>query len=109
MNFELQRASGPKGHCFQFWRLCFAIDLRCQQAEILVLQGRRQVGGRKPTVVVGDRFEAELSRVIWSWDRWLAIHMEANKDLSPKLQKETESLQWKLVKLLSLLDATRPH
>lgn len=71
---------------------------------MLALQGRRQVGGRKPTVVVGDQFEAELSRVIWSWNRWLAIHLEANEDLSPKLRKETESLQRKMGK--RLLDAS---
>lgn len=75
------------------------------QAEILSLQGRRQVGGRKPTVVIGDQFVDELSRVIWSWDRWLALHLEANKQLSPKLRRETESLQRKMGKVLKLIDA----
>lgn len=75
------------------------------QAEIVALLGRRQVGGRKPTVVVGDQFEHELTRVLWSWDRWLAIHLEANKQLSPKLRKETESLQRKMGKLMMLLDS----
>ena len=73
------------------------------QAEILALQGRRQVGGRKPTVVVGDQFEDEFTRVLWSWDRWLALHLEANKQLSPKLRKEAESLQRKMGKVLKLL------
>ena len=75
------------------------------QAEILSLQGRRQVGGRKPTVVVGDQFEDEFTRVLWSWDRWLALHLEANKDLSPKLRKEAESLRRKMAKILHLLDS----
>ena len=75
------------------------------QAEILSLQGRRQIGGRKPTVVVGDQFEDEFTRILWSWDRWLTLHLEANKDLSPKLRKEAESLQRKMVKILQLLDS----
>ena len=76
------------------------------QAEIVALLGRRQVGGRKPTVVVGDQFEDEFTRVIWSWNRWLALHLEANEELDPKLRKEAESLQRKMRKLLSLIDAT---
>jgi hypothetical protein len=76
------------------------------QAEIVSLLGRRQVGGRKPTVVVGDQFEDEFTRVIWSWNRWLALHLEANEQLDPKLRKEAESLQRKMGKLLSLIDAT---
>jgi hypothetical protein len=75
------------------------------QAEILAIQGRRQIGGRKPTVVVGDQFEDEFARVIWSWDRWLVLHLEANQQLSPKLRKEAESLQRKLGKLMTLLDS----
>jgi hypothetical protein len=75
------------------------------QAEILALQGRRQVGGRKPVVVIGDQFEDELSRVLWSWDRWLTIHLEANKDSNSKLRKEAHSLQRKMVKVLRILDA----
>lgn len=75
------------------------------QAEILSLQGRRQIGGRKPTVIVGDQFEDEFTRILWSWDRWLALHLEANKDLSPKLRKEAESLQRKMAKILQLLDS----
>ena len=76
------------------------------QAEIVALLGRRQVGGRKPTVVVGDQFEDEFTRVLWSWDRWLTLHLEANEQLSPKLRKEAESLQGKMRDLLSLIDAT---
>ncbi len=76
------------------------------QAEIVALLGRRQVGGRKPTVVVGDQFEDEFTRVLWSWDRWLTLHLEANEQLDPKLREEAESLQRKMGKLLSLIDAT---
>jgi len=77
------------------------------QAEILALLGRRQVGGRKPTVVVGDQFEDEFTRVLWSWDRWLTIHLEANEQLSPTLRKEAESLQRKMGKLLRLIEVNR--
>lgn len=75
------------------------------QAEILALQGRRQVGGRRPSVVAGEAFEDEFSRVLWSWDRWLALHLEANKQLSPRLRKEAVSLQRKMAKLLTLLES----
>jgi len=54
-------------------------------------------------VVVGDQFEDEFTRVIWSWDRWLTLHLKANEQLNPKLRKETESLQRKIGKLLQLL------
>ena len=56
--------------------------------------------------MVGDQFEAEFTRVIWSWNRWLALHLEANEELDPKLRKEAESLQRKMGKLLRLIDAT---
>lgn len=75
------------------------------QAEILAVQGRRQVGGRKPTVVVGDQFEDELARVIWSWNRWLALHLEANELLSPKLRRETQALKKQMAKALRSLQA----
>ena len=74
------------------------------QAEIISSQGRRQVGGRRPTVIVGDQFEDELARVVRSWDRWLVIHLEANQDLSPTLRKQTKALKQKMGKLLRLLD-----
>ena len=74
------------------------------QAAILGVQGRRQVGGRKPKVVAGDQFEDEFTRVLWSWDRWLALHLEANQDLSPTLRRETKALKQKMGKLLRLLD-----
>ena len=47
----------------------------------------------------------EFTRVIWSWDRWLALHLDANKQLSPKLRKEADSLQRKLGKLMMLLNS----
>ncbi len=75
------------------------------QAEIIARQGRRQVGGRRPTVIVGDQFEDELARVVRSWDRWLVIHLEANEQLSPTLRKEAESLQRKMDKMTRLLDS----
>jgi hypothetical protein len=36
---------------------------------------------------------------------WLALHLDANKQLSPKLRKEAESLQRKLGKLMMLMDS----
>jgi hypothetical protein len=75
------------------------------QAEIISSQGRRQVGGRRPTVIVGDQFEDELARVVRSWDRWLVIHLEANKQISPALRKEANSLHRKMDQLMGLLES----
>ena len=36
---------------------------------------------------------------------WLALHLDANKQLSPKLRKEAESPQRKLGKLMMLLNS----
>jgi len=75
------------------------------QAAILVLQGRRQVGGRKPKVVTGDQFEGELKRVLWSWDRWLSLHLEANEDLKPKLSRDMTALQRKIQAVMQSLES----
>jgi hypothetical protein len=75
------------------------------QAEIISRQGRRQVGGRRPTVIVGDQFEDELARVVRSWDRWLVIHLEANKQISPAVRKEANSLHQRMDKLMGLLES----
>jgi len=75
------------------------------QAEIISRQGRRQVGGRRPTVIVGDQFPGELARVVRSWDRWLALQLEANKQLSPVLRKEANSLHLQMGKLMGLLES----
>ena len=75
------------------------------QAEIISRQGRRQVGGRRPTVIVGDQFEDELARVVRSWDRWLVIHLEANKQISPAVRKEANSLHRRMDKLMGLLES----
>ena len=75
------------------------------QAEIISSQGRRQVGGRRPTVIVGDQFEDELARVVRSWDRWLVIHLEANKQISPAVRKEANSLHRRMDKLMGLLES----
>lgn len=74
------------------------------QAEIVALLGRRQIGGRKPNVAIGDQFEAELTKTLWSWDRWLKVHLEANTDLRPELRKAVESVQKKISDLYGLLD-----
>lgn len=74
------------------------------QAEILARQGRRQIGGRKPNIVTGDQFENELAKVLFSWDRWLVYHLNANDDLRSGLQKELKSLHRKIGRLLKSLD-----
>ena len=74
------------------------------QAEIVALLGRRQIGGRKPGIAIGDEFEAELTKTLWSWDRWLTLHMEANTDLRPELRKAVKSVQKKISDLYGLLD-----
>ena len=75
------------------------------QAEILARQGRRQEGGRRPTVITGEAFEAELERTMWAWDRWLVLHLEANTELRPELSKAVKSVQKKINDLSGLLDA----
>ena len=75
------------------------------QAEILARQGRRQEGGRRPTVIKGEGFEAELERTMWAWDRWLVLHLEANTELRPELSKAVKSVQKKINDLSGLLDA----
>jgi hypothetical protein len=74
------------------------------QAEILAVQGRRQIGGRKPKVATGDEFEAELTQTLWSWNRWLTLHLEANTELRPELSKAVKSVQKKIAELSGLLD-----
>lgn len=73
------------------------------QAEIVALRPQKRRGGRKPTVVVGEQFEAEFARVLFSWNRWLMIHLEANELIRPEVHKEIKSLQRKMAKLLKLL------
>ncbi len=87
------------------------------QAEIVKRLGRRQSGGRKPGVVIDDQFEEELSRKLWSWERWLKSHLEAIEAIccsdSPdvdvpvkaELLKEVKSLHRKISKLHDSLTA----
>ncbi len=83
------------------------------QSEIVKRLGRRQTGGRKPVVVIGEHFEDELSRTLWSWNRRLKSHLEAieairktnlsaqaaHLPVSDELVKEMKSLQKKINKL----------
>ncbi|TWU18876.1 hypothetical protein [Allorhodopirellula heiligendammensis] len=73
------------------------------QKEIIAVQGRRQEGGRKPTVVSGKAFQAELEQTLWTWRRWLELHLEANPELKPELTKELNSLKSKIVKVNGLI------
>ena len=73
------------------------------QAEILARQGRRQGGGRTPTVIKGKGFEAELERTLWAWDRWLELHLEGNPQVRPEIAKELKAIKKKIVKVNELL------
>lgn len=73
------------------------------QAEILARQGRRQEGGRKPTVITGEVFEAELERTLWAWDRWLELHLEDNPQVRPEIAKELKAIKRKIGKVNELL------
>lgn len=73
------------------------------QAEILARQGRRQEGGRRPTVITGEAFEAELKRTLWAWHRWLELHLDANPQVRPEIAKELKAIKGKFVKVNDLL------
>ena len=74
------------------------------QAEILAVQGRRHVGGRRPNVVIGPQFEQELSQTLWSWSRWLGVHLEEDEAMRSEIAKELKSLQRKISRLQASLD-----
>ena len=69
------------------------------QREILKLSGRRMRGGRKPVIVTGDGFASELESQLYSWERWLSYHLEANKDIKPKLRKDLNDVKKRLKKI----------
>ena len=73
------------------------------QAEIISKQGRRQVGGRRPKVVIGSNFEQELSQTLWSWSRWLDVHLEQSESIRPEVTKQLKSLTSKISRLQELL------
>jgi hypothetical protein len=73
------------------------------QAEILARHGRRREGGRKPTVICGVLFEAELKQKMWAWKRWLELHLEANQELRPEITKELKAIKRKITKLDDLM------
>ncbi len=74
------------------------------QAEIISKQGRRQVGGRRPKVVIGSNFEQELSQTLWSWSRWLDVHLEQQESIRPEVTKQLKSLTSKISRLQGVLD-----
>ena len=69
------------------------------QREILKHNGRRMRGGRKPVIVTGDGFASELESQLYSWERWLSYHLEANKDIKPKLRKDLNDVKKRLKKI----------
>lgn len=73
------------------------------QKEILALQGRRQEGGRRPTVVIGDEFEGELEQTMWAWNRWLELHVDANTEVRPEILRELNAIKKKVAKVNGLL------
>jgi hypothetical protein len=74
------------------------------QTEIVARLGRRQVGGRKPNVAMGDEAESELTQTLWSWNRWMTFYLEANTELGPDLSKAVKSVQNKIIELSDLLN-----
>ncbi|MDB4810100.1 hypothetical protein OAH34_02770 [bacterium] len=73
------------------------------QSEILARHGRRRAGGRKPTVICGDLFEAELKQKMWAWKRWLELHLDANQELRPEISKELKAIKKKIAKVDTML------
>ena len=74
------------------------------QKEVLTRQGRRQEGGRKPTVIEGDAFLGELEQTMWAWSRWLDLHLNANPELPVELAKQLRALKGKISKVNELLE-----
>ena len=74
------------------------------QVEVLTRQGRRQKGGRKPTVIEGDAFLGELEQTMWAWSRWLELHLEANPELPPELAKQLRAIKRSISRVNELLE-----
>ena len=73
------------------------------QREILKLNGRRMLGGRKPFVATGDGFASELESQLFSWSRWLGFHLEANADMEPMLRGELNEVKQRLEGIHNIL------
>jgi hypothetical protein len=73
----------------------------CLQAEILARQGRRLVGGRRPTAADKNNIEAELARNLWAWDRWIV----KQKDAIESLRSDLKKLVGKLAKQIGKIQA----
>jgi hypothetical protein len=74
------------------------------QAEILARQGRRRVGGRRPTAADKNNIEAELARNLWAWDRWIVTQKDAIESLRPELQKQVAKLAKQIGKIKAELE-----
>jgi hypothetical protein len=73
------------------------------QVEILSRQRRRGKRGRKPTVITGTAFKGELDRAMWAWDRWLELHLVANRRMRAEIARELRAIQRKIAKVKGLL------
>jgi hypothetical protein len=74
------------------------------QTEILARQGRRRVGGRRPTAADKNNIEAELARNLWAWDRWIVTQKDAIESLRPELQKQVGKLARQIGKIKAELE-----
>ena len=69
------------------------------QREILDAGGRRMLGGRRPTIVTGDGFDAELETQLYSWRRWIEFHLDANDEMEADIRTKLTTLKKQLDKL----------
>lgn len=75
------------------------------QVEIIAACGRRRQGGRKPSLADSGDFAAKLQHQVWSWQRWLDLHLETIDLPAGDLRREIRSLRRKLGTIAGLLES----